>query len=94
MGMFDYVNFRMECPGCGALVDGFQTKDRERVLETVEPDEVSTFYSSCSACSRWVELTRKPVKRERLSREVPLTLAEVQALGFRLVERNDQCRAR
>ena len=27
MGMFDWINFEMDCPKCGELVTGFQSKD-------------------------------------------------------------------
>lgn len=56
--MYDYVKFRMECPNCNRLVDDFQSKDRERILNTLEFWEVNTFYSSCKNCGTWIEFNR------------------------------------
>jgi hypothetical protein len=88
MGIFDRVNFRMNCPRCGTLVEDFQTKDGDVCLSTVEPEDVLTFYSSCNKCDQWIELTRLPeASPVRSTREVPLTLDEVLALGFRLTDK-------
>src|SRR5947209_9516122 len=67
MGLFDYVNFECDCPGCGAKLKGFQTKDRACVLDTLMPWEVDCFYTSCDNCGLWVEFRRKgsdAVRRE------------------------------
>lgn len=80
MGMFDEVNFVTDCPECGARMDGFQSKDLGCQLERVEPDALLNFYSHCRACGTRVEFTRMPAAGE--PREVPLTEAEVLALGF------------
>ena len=80
MGMFDDVNFKMNCPNCGQEVDDFQSKDRECTLSTLEPDEVNNFYTHCHACGTWIEFTREPTYEGR--REKSLTLEQVQALGF------------
>ena len=86
MGMFDYVNFSMPCPTCGALIDGFQSKDGPCERRSLEPDDVDDFYSTCDSCGKWVEITRHPhLPSER--RTVPLSLEQVQNLGFTLVTR-------
>lgn len=88
MGMFDWINFKMDCVNCGAVVDGFQSKDRDCTLATLEPDSVNYFYSSCKSCGAWIEFDRVlPVTEKRYT---PLTLAEVTSLGFKFrVEKKD-----
>ncbi len=61
MGMFDYVHFEMNCPKCGALVKGFQSKDYLCILETIEPDALQNFYASCQECKAWIEFSRYEV---------------------------------
>ena len=61
MGMFNYVNYECVCPVCHAKVDGFQTKDGELQLDTVEPTSVPNFYSTCGKCGCWLELTAKEI---------------------------------
>jgi hypothetical protein len=80
MGMFDYVNFKTSCPTCGTEMHGFQTKDRGCDMVTVEPDSVNDFYSSCRKCDTWVEFFRPAGNTP--TRAVPITEAEVLALGF------------
>ena len=55
MGMYDYINFSTKCPLCEAVVEGFQSKDSERVLATLDFWEVDNFYSSCKNCHAWIE---------------------------------------
>jgi hypothetical protein len=31
-------------------------------MDTVEPSEINTFYSSCPNCNRWIEFKRKKMK--------------------------------
>ena len=83
MGMFDYVNFKMPCPSCGAGVDGWQTKDSTCSLELVEPDSLTRFYASCPGCNAWLEFSRPTLPHHPGSRE-PLTRSEVEAQGFEL----------
>ena len=59
MGMFDYVDFEMDCPKCGARVKDFQTKDLDCLMETVSPRQVSEFYGDCDACGAILYFTRK-----------------------------------
>lgn len=58
MGMFDLVDFACACPICGALVDGFQTKDLESILSLVPPTMTLNFYSSCPKCKSWIEFNK------------------------------------
>lgn len=60
MGMYDEVKGKVKC-GCGATVDGFQTKDLYRTLETYTAKELfklnprATWHSSCDKCGKWHE---------------------------------------
>ena len=81
MGMFDWVHFEMECPTCGAAVNGFQSKDSACNLDTIEPDTLRNFYSSCPKCKAWIEFS-KPVSEGTALRRDSLTLDEVSAMGF------------
>ena len=54
MGMFDYVKYECVCPVCKNKVDGFQTKDKECILDVVEPQSVDNFYTHCQTCGVWV----------------------------------------
>jgi hypothetical protein len=54
MGMYDNINFEMNCPKCGKLLSDFQSKDGPCILEMLEPDSVMNFYTSCD-CGEWVE---------------------------------------
>ena len=62
MGLFNWVNYEMECPECGHLVVGFQTKDESLVtlyLEKVEINQIGKFYSECDECGLWIEFSLK-----------------------------------
>jgi predicted nucleic-acid-binding Zn-ribbon protein len=63
--MFDYVNVSIKCPKCGNIVRGFQTKDGECGMNTLEIEEVNQFYTTCYKCKSWIEFNRKN-KIERL----------------------------
>jgi hypothetical protein len=80
MGMFDYVHFEMDCPKCGVKITAFQSKDEACYMETIEPDSLTWFYSSCK-CGAWIEF-RRPRPEPVPLRDKPLTLAEVKAMGF------------
>jgi len=58
MGMFDYVKYECKCPFCGKKVDGFQTKDSHRLMDTLNPQEVDNFYSICGNCKAWIDFLR------------------------------------
>lgn len=52
MGMFDYVAYDDTC-FCGEKLEGFQTKDGPKTLDTVNPGEIRNFYTSCTKCFKW-----------------------------------------
>jgi len=60
MGMFDWVNVPEEvrCLECGAVISGWQTKDTDCLLETVQLNQVWRFYTICK-CGAWTEYVRK-----------------------------------
>lgn len=82
MGMFDYVNFEMDCPTCGKPMRGFQSKDALCEMDLIEPDDLGNFYSSCRGCKTWVEFTRP--RPQSPKRDKPLTLEQVKAMGFEM----------
>jgi hypothetical protein len=58
MGMFDWVNYPEEnCPeiDCKGKVNGWQSKDAQCMLDTVQPEMVDYFYASCDTCGKWIE---------------------------------------
>jgi len=73
MGIFDHVNYKMDCPKCGKEVSGFQTKDLGSWFETVEYWQCDNFYSSCDYCNTWIEFI---LKRERV--EIPIEAYEMR----------------
>ena len=81
--MFDYVNFKMDCPECGAKVQGFQSKDLGCDMVMVEPDALMNFYSACYKCKAWIEFYR-PRPNNPPPSETSLTTEQVQAMGFEM----------
>jgi len=59
MGMYDKIKYEMDCPTCGVRVTGFQSKDKDCKLATLEFWEVDNFYALCPKCSTWIEFNRK-----------------------------------
>ncbi len=55
--MFDYVDIKIKCPACGEVIEEFQTKSTNCLLESVDPlkQMVINFYSECPYCGVWVE---------------------------------------
>lgn len=96
MGMFDWVNARMDCPQCGRPVDGFQTKDLSCQAREVDPTWVSNFYSLCEGCKLWIEFNRpeNAVYQESLTtvlRANPYTIEEIEEIGFKMtVEKENE----
>lgn len=65
MGLFNYVNYECECPYCGALVKGFQTKDDNIYpleLQSVSYLDICNFYCGCKECGAWIEFHRNQAK--------------------------------
>lgn len=90
MGLFNYVNFEMNCPGCGSLLRDFQTKDGHCCLDMVEIEAVTEFYALCGKCNHWTEFARIPPSPEPRERKERATREQAEALGFRLVEREER----
>lgn len=59
MGMYDNINYTCRCPVCDHLVTGFQSKDGDCMLKTLEHNEVGHFYSSCDVCDVWIEFDKQ-----------------------------------
>lgn len=59
MGMFDYVKYECVCPVCKNKVDGFQTKDKDCILDVIQPQSVDNFYTHCGTCGVWIEFYRE-----------------------------------
>lgn len=74
MGMFNWVNYKMNCPKCGSEVEGFQSKDGICRCSIVEPCEISNFYNSCKKCGAWIEFNRKPVTEEDILKTFNMTV--------------------
>lgn len=69
MGMFDNINYEMDCPRCNHKVDNFQSKDGPCLMESLEFWEVNDFYSHCRNCGNWIEfiIERRPNRRLRIT---------------------------
>lgn len=85
MGLFNYINFEMDCPQCGDVVRDFQTKDGYCCMDMVEIEAVTNFYARCRKCNYWIVFTRIPPPPEPLERKERATRDQAEALGFRLV---------
>lgn len=60
MGMFDWVKTpKLHCRKCGALLEGFQSKDGPCELATFEYWEVNEFHTSCTECDTWHQFVLK-----------------------------------
>jgi len=83
MGMFDWVNVRMDCPKCGKLLDTFQSKDLYCAMEKIDPDYFQTFYTSCDYCKSWISFSR-PQEACVINkpRPTPFSRQEVETMGF------------
>jgi hypothetical protein len=75
MGLFDYVNFKMKCPKCKRIIDGFQSKDGPCLMYTLEFWDVEHFYAQClnEDCRAWIEFTlKRSEKGHRPNRKLTL----------------------
>ena len=64
LGMFDHINYEMNCPICGTRLKDFQSKDGDCSLKVIEFSEVKHFYDHCLNCETLVEFDRKS-KRDK-----------------------------
>lgn len=73
MGMFDEVNYEMNCPVCNEKITGFQTKSMNNLMETYEINELSdkaTFYSICGCCGLYVEFFKHRCRNRQENKEL------------------------
>ena len=74
MGMFDYIKYEAPCPKCGEMLDDWQSKDSECLLDTLEPWQVSHFYQSCPKCKSWI-LAKVDAEVEHIVNKCEITLS-------------------
>lgn len=56
MGMFNWVQYETVCPNCGEALLEWQTKDgQDLLLPTLQPEQVSRFYTICPKCGKWID---------------------------------------
>lgn len=67
MGMFDYVRYSAPCYKCGHTLNEWQSKDHDCSLDTVEPTQVSRFYTACPKCRAWNEYKVEPPKEATIT---------------------------
>ncbi len=80
MGMFDEVNFEVDCPKCNEKVIGFQSKSGPcdmLNLQIAEMDDGEHIYSKCKNCGSWLEGTIKDSQRMMLQ-EVTIRDVEIE----------------
>jgi len=70
MGIFDSVNFKIKCSECGNVIDDFQSKDGDCLLNTLEFWEVDNFYSFCPTCNKRIEFTLKTEVSDRIRKKI------------------------
>ena len=83
MGMFNYVDYQMNCPECSHSITDFQTKDESIVslcMETVTLNQISRFHGSCDNCGLWINFFLKRPK------EVSIDDFEMKTGRYRSVE--------
>lgn len=54
MGLYDRVKFEADCPGCGAHIKEWQTKDGDPCMQAVDPKDIWNWYALCR-CGRFIE---------------------------------------
>ena len=57
-----YVDERVECPECGAVVEDWECLDGECLPGMNDYRLVHRFYSTCGNCGTWIGFTRKPAE--------------------------------
>ena len=65
MGLFNYVDIKMNCPYCKKKIDGFQTKEGILYCDTVPFWSVDNFYTNCKHCKKWVEYVYDEEKKKK-----------------------------
>lgn len=87
MGMYDNVIAPNVLCQCGALVDGWQSKDGPCTLDDVHINDVDNFYSHCRSCGKWFHFIRKEPK-QRTVPAVP-TQQELDQFSLRVEPRSE-----
>ena len=98
MGMFDNVEYVCDCPNCGGLVQGFQSKDGPCEMKVLKPADVGYMYTSCENCQTWIAITTTrqitavltgmtilhPVARQEVAMpEIEANIAKAEAMRAR-----------
>jgi hypothetical protein len=65
MGIYNLVNFEINCPVCQTLITQFQTKDGNPSFDVVQFNEVNNFHAICPNCQSFVEFYYCPENKER-----------------------------
>ena len=65
MGIYNNVNFEMNCPECDAMITQFQTKEGEGIFDTVEFHTINNFHAICPRCQALIEFYYSPETKER-----------------------------
>lgn len=64
--MFDWIDLEIDCPECGAKVNGFQSKDGPCELLRLKPQDVWCLYDECESCGAWITFRRIPSRNDIL----------------------------
>jgi hypothetical protein len=54
MGLYDHVRFTAPCWKCGEPITLWQSKDAQRLMQYLRPEQVQHFYEACE-CGAWNE---------------------------------------
>jgi hypothetical protein len=81
MGIYNLVNFQINCTVCNTLIRQFQTKEGDTMFTTVEFTEVNNFYAICPYCQSWVEFFYAPEGHERTIEDYKMRIIELGKNG-------------
>lgn len=65
MGLYNTVNFQINCTYCGFLLKTFQTKEGSCDFSVVNFSTVNNFYTICPNCGSFIEFYYFPESKER-----------------------------
>lgn len=65
MGVYNLVDFQINCTNCGTLITQFQTKEGPGIFEIVKFNEVNNFHAICPGCESFLEFYYSPENKER-----------------------------
>jgi hypothetical protein len=78
MGMFNLVNFEMNCVNCDTKVKEFQTKSGDCSLSTVNFATVDNFYAICPGCNSFIEFYYAPSKPKRTIKDYKMRIIQLK----------------